>query len=122
MARRLTTRRMLTNALVDTNSTVIKTDRFDNMFLAVKYERVSGAGAGRLYVYGAMDETASIKYLIGFAPVLTATRDTDGLVAWTTSVNIMLQIYGVHPYIYVVWDETTDPARCTVDLYGMEDI
>ena len=118
--RRLMTKRMLTNVLVDTTA-IAKSDRLDNILLAVKYERVSGTGAGRLYVYGAMDANANTKYLIGFAPVLTGTRDTDGLVAWTTSVNIMLQIYGVHPYIYISWDETTDPARCTVDLYGMED-
>jgi len=119
MARRTIINRVITDALVDTTA-VVATHLYEDISLAVKYERVSGAGAGRLYVYGAMDVNANTKYLIGFYPNQTGTRDTDGLVAWTTSLNIVLQIPGIHPYIYLSWDETTDPARFTVDLLGVE--
>lgn len=116
---KLIVRNMFKGVLVDTTA-IQPTHLMQNLSLAVEYTRVSGAGAGRLYVYGAMDALAATKYLIGFYPNLTGTRDTDGLVAWTTSVNIILQIPGIHPYIYISWDETTDPAKCSVDLYGVE--
>ena len=117
---RLISRNMITGALVDTTA-ILKTDKMTDLELLVQYTRVSGAGAGDMSVYGAMDSEGAVKYLIGFAPILTGTADTDGAVSYTTSLTGLYEIPGVHPYIYIDWNETTDPAKFTVDLIGVED-
>lgn len=110
----------MTNAVIDTTA-ILSTDKMEDLMLLVNYTRVSGAGAGDLTVYGAMDSSASVKYLIGFMPTLTGTRDTNGVVSYTTSLVSLYEIPGRHKYIYVDWNESTDPASITIDLYGVEE-
>jgi hypothetical protein len=54
-------------------------------------------------------------------PTLTGDRDADGAIAYTTTLVGLYEIPGVHPYIFVDWNETTDPASFTADLIGCED-
>lgn len=116
---RLIKRNLITDALVDTTAS-LKTDKMEELELLVNYSRVSGAGAGTMTVYGSMDSEGTVKYLIGFEPILTGTRDTDGALNYTTSLVGLYEIPGVHPYIFIDWNETTDPAKFTVDLLGKE--
>lgn len=120
MAKRVATLNVITGALVDT-AACVRTERWTDIMLLVQYERLSGAGAGTMSVYGAMDDKGLKKYLIGFAPSLTGTRDTDGALNFTDSLTAWYEIPGVHKYIYIDWNETTDPAKFTADLFGIED-
>ncbi len=115
---RLITHRMITASLVDTTA-ILKTDTMEGMTLLVNYTR-GGVSTGDLTVYGAMDADASIKYAIGIAPTLTGSRDADGAVSYTTSTTVLYEIPGVHPYIYLNWNEGTDGATITIDLNGVE--
>jgi len=117
--RKLMTKRLLDGVLVDSTA-IAKTDRWDNLLLIVNYVR-SGSSTGTITVYGAMDANGVVKYPLGIAPVINGTRDADGAIAYTTSSVAFYEVPGVHPYIYVDWNEGTDGATITVDLYGMED-
>ena len=109
---------MLTSVLVDTTA-ILKTDKMENMVLLVDYIR-TGSSTGTITVYGAMDANANVKYAIGIAPTLTGSRDADGAIAYTTSTTVLYEIPGVHPYIYIDWNEGVDGASITVDLIGTE--
>ena len=122
--------RTVTNVILDclttapvinvVNEGILKTDRLYNMSLYCIYDRVDADGAGDIYVYGSIDGTTATRYLIGFAPTLTGTRDTDGKLSFTSNLTIVLEVPGVHPYVHVTWTETTDATTFIARLIGTE--
>ena len=122
MSKRLVVNKAVINAAAVDTTGVIKTDRYTDMMIWVTYDRVSGAGAGTMTVYGSMDVEGTVKYRIGIKPTLTGTRDTDAAIGYTTDLTALYEIPGVHPYIFIDWNNTGDVESFTIDLFGVEDM
>lgn len=109
---------LINAATVDTTG-ITRTDTYTDMMLVVDYVR-TGTSTGTMTVYGAMDSGAVVKYAIGIMPSLTGSRDADGAIAYAVSTAVAYEIPGVHPYIYVDWNEGVDGATFTCYLMGVE--
>ena len=111
---------VIESSLVDIAKSV-DTSRLSDMVLVVHYVR-GGASTGTMTVYGSLDPAGTVKYALGIMPILTGTRDADGAIAYTTSTDVAYQIPGVHPYIFIDWNEGTDGATFSADIIGEEDL
>lgn len=120
MSKRVVMKNIINAATADATG-CIKTDRFTDMLLYINYDKVDATGTGTLTVYGSMDDQGAVKYGIGFKPTLTGTRDTGGTVDLDPDLKDVYEIPGVHPYIWIDWNETATATKISIDLYGVED-
>jgi hypothetical protein len=109
-------------AAADTNSGYIPTHTFGKVKILVDWTS-DGTGDGTLTFYGAVTNSATGRYLLGVAPELTGSIDADGAVTMgTTSSCIGYEVEGIHPYIYLDWNNAADVQAITVYIIGSERI
>jgi len=120
MANITTPIRAITAAAADTNSGYVRTDRFKKIGIEVLWTS-DGTGDGTLTFYGSAD--GSNKYLLGVKPTLTGTLAVNAAVTMgTTSGKFYYDIVGVHPYIYLDWNNSADVQEITVNIIGQEEV
>jgi hypothetical protein len=108
---------------VDTNSGYVDTHNFAKITIFVDWTS-DLTGDGTLTFYGSPNGDASSpsKYKLGVTPTLTGTLDSDGAITMgTTSGQFTYEITGVHPWIYLDWNNTADVQSITVYLLGKEE-
>jgi len=106
-------------AAADANSGFIDTSTFKKIGIEVLWTS-DGTGDGDITFYGSVDGTN--KYLLGVKPTITGNIDADGVITMgTTSANVYYDIVGVHPYIYIDWNNTADVEAITVNIIGIEE-
>lgn len=107
-------------AAADANSGYIDTKNFKKIGIEVLWTS-DGTGDGTITFYGSVD--GSNNYLLGVKPTLTGTIDADGAITLgTTSANLYYDIVGVHPYIYIDWNNSADVQAITVNIIGQEEV
>lgn len=107
-------------ATADANSGYIPTHTFNKMKILVDWTS-DGTGDGTLTFYGAVKASSTGRYSLGVAPELTGDIDADGAVTMgTTSSCIGYEVQGVHPFIYLDWNNSADVQSITVYIIGSE--
>jgi hypothetical protein len=115
-----TIQKIIDTAAADT-TVVTEVGQYDKVLLLVDYVRTDLDSAGTLTFYGAVDDKALTKYLLGIKPVLTGDVDADGAIAYTASTTVLYEVVGIHKYLYLSWNETTALANLSIWLIGKEE-
>ena len=104
-------------------TTVIqKTDRMQNLMLVVQSTGDAVDSAFTMTVYDSQDASGTVKTALGINPALSATRDSDGAIAFNeVSTVLAYEIPGLHPYIYITITGVTDDIVITLWIGGTED-
>jgi len=113
--------KIIDTAVADTTK-VIEVGQYDKVLLLVDYVYDGVDSAGTLTFYGAVDDKALTKYLLGIKPVLTGDVDADGAIGYgAASTTALYEVVGIHKYLYLSWNETTAIATLNMWLIGKEE-
>ena len=100
----------------------IDVERLSELEIVVDYTGDAVDSAVTMTVYSAMDKAGTVKALVGFNPILTATRDTDGALAFNeNSSTTAYQVPGRHKFLYIGIGTITDDVVFTAWVIGREE-
>ena len=108
-------------AVTAVSTTVVKTDRLENIMIVVDSIGDGGSGAFTMTVTSTATPGAAVKTAVGIKPVLTGVVDGDGAIAFNaTSTTVAYEVVGVHPYICIDISSITDVVGITIWVGGQE--
>ena len=100
---------------------IAKTDLLKNIMLIVDSTGDAVDSTFTITVYDSQDATGILKTALGINPSLSATRDSDGAIAFgEVSTVLAYEIPGRHKYIYITITGVTDDIVVTVWIGGTE--
>ena len=116
-----TSKTVISAAAADTNSGYQDTSTFKKIGVEVLWTS-DGTGDGTLTFYGSVNGDSTSRYLLGVKPTLTGTLAVNAAVTMgTTSGKFYYDIVGVHPYMYLDWNNSADVQAITANIIGQEE-